>query len=146
MKESLRVTENEIKNVAEKVVKTLASLKKGDAKVLFLEGDLGAGKTTFTKEIAEVLGVDKEDVHSPTFILKKEYETTHPFFEKLIHIDAYRFETKEEGNVLRLDNDLRDPTSLIVVEWPSKMNFKHADMVITFTVIDDETRELEVDL
>lgn len=146
MKESLRVTENEIKNVAEKVVKTLASLKKGDAKVLFLEGDLGAGKTTFTKEIAEVLGVDKEDVHSPTFILKKEYETTHPFFEKLIHIDAYRFETKEEGNVLRLDNDLRDPTSLIVIEWPSKMNFKHADMVITFTVIDDETRELEVDL
>ena len=77
--------------MAENVIKTLASESSGRAKVLFLEGDLVAGKTTFAKELASVLGVLKEDVHSPTFILKKEYKTEHPIFRKLVHIDAYRF-------------------------------------------------------
>lgn len=140
------MTEKEIGDAARKIVNTLASIKGEDAKVLFLEGDLGAGKTTFTKEIADILGIQKEDVHSPTFILKKEYRATHPFFRTLIHIDAYRFDTKDEAKVLRLENDLKDKHALIVIEWPSKMNHKNPDMEIAFSFVDDDTRELTITL
>ncbi len=146
MKESITITQEDLPEVAKKTTSTLASILSEEAKVLFLEGDLGAGKTTFAKEIAEVLGIQKEDVHSPTFILKKEYKAAHPFFKKLIHIDAYRFENKEEVKILKIEEDMKDPYSLIVIEWPSKLHHKNADMVITFSVIDDMTREIEVTL
>ena len=146
MKDSRRITEQELPEIAKKVVDTLAGIISQEAKVLFLEGDLGAGKTTFTKEIAEVLGVNKTDVHSPTFILKKEYKTNHPHFQKLIHIDAYRFDEPDEATVLRMGEDMKNPKSLIVIEWPSKMNHKNPDMMITLSVVDDETREMEVHL
>ena len=81
MKEPFIVTENDLYEMAKKITDTLATSSSGRAKVLFLEGDLGAGKTTFTKELAAVLGVEKGDVHSPTFILKKEYKTDHSFFK-----------------------------------------------------------------
>lgn len=145
MKEPFMVTEKELGDIAKKVVATLASLQSGSAKVLFLEGDLGAGKTTFTKELACVLGVNKEEVHSPTFILKKEYKGTHHFFKKLIHVDAYRFESPEEVKVLKLVNDLDNHDTLIVIEWPSKLSGAlNEDMTIAFAVIDDDTREVTI--
>lgn len=145
MKEPLVVKESGLQDVAKKVISALASLTNTKAKVLFLEGDLGAGKTTFTKELAEALGVPKEDVHSPTFILKKEYQAEHSFFKKLIHIDAYRFEDPKEVQVLRLHEDSKDDTSLIVIEWPSKLGGAlDEDMTIAFSVIDDETREVMI--
>jgi tRNA threonylcarbamoyladenosine biosynthesis protein TsaE len=144
MKESFVVQEQDLEAMAQKIIQTLASTFSGQAKVLFLEGDLGAGKTTFTKEIATVLGIEKEDVHSPTFILKKEYKGSHSFFKKLIHVDAYRFESKEEAKALKLQDDLNNHDTLIVVEWPSRLSIKKPDMIITLTVVDDTTRKLEV--
>lgn len=139
------VTEADLLDIAKKVVDTLASSYSSSAKVLFLEGDLGAGKTTFTKALAEVLGITKEDVHSPTFILKKEYKSDHDFFRKLIHIDAYRFESPEEVKVLKLSNDLANHSTLIVVEWPSKLSGAiNEDMTVAFTVVDEDTREVMI--
>ena len=142
MKEPFFVTEADLQNIAKKVVDTLASSYSTRAKVLFLEGDLGAGKTTFTKALAEVIGINKEEVHSPTFILKKEYKGSHALFKKLIHIDAYRFETPNEASVLKLKQDLSDADTLIVVEWPSKLGTLTPDMTLSFNVIDDDTREV----
>ena len=131
--------------MAKQIIDTLASPSSSRARVIFLEGDLGAGKTTFTKEIAEVLGVTKDDVHSPTFILKKEYNTEHPVFKKLIHIDAYRFDTPQEAKVLNLQQDMNNTESLIVIEWPSKLGgVIDEDMSIAFSVIDDDTREVMI--
>jgi tRNA threonylcarbamoyladenosine biosynthesis protein TsaE len=145
MKEPFMVTEADLLDIARKVVDTLASSYSSSAKVLFLEGDLGAGKTTFTKALAEVLGIKKEDVHSPTFILKKEYTSGHDFFTKLIHIDAYRFESPEEVKVLKLANDLASHATLIVVEWPSKLaGTINEDMTVAFSVVDDDTREVMI--
>jgi tRNA threonylcarbamoyladenosine biosynthesis protein TsaE len=145
MKEPFMVTEEELRDIAKKVVDTLASSYSTSAKVLFLEGDLGAGKTTFTKSLAEVLGIDKEEVHSPTFILKKEYRGNHDFFKKLVHIDAYRFDSPDEVKVLKLDKDLDKHDTLIVVEWPSKLaGAINEDMTIAFSVIDDDTREVMI--
>lgn len=145
MKEPFVVKEEELYEIARKVTETLASTSSAHAKVIFLEGDLGAGKTTFTKELAQVLGITKEDVHSPTFILKKEYTTTHHFFKKLIHIDAYRFDTPKEASVLGLPHDLEHHDTLIVIEWPSKMgDALTEDMTLSFSVVDDDTREIVV--
>lgn len=139
------VTEADLNDIAKKVVDTLASSYSTSAKVLFLEGDLGAGKTTFTKSLASILGIDKEEVHSPTFILKKEYKGTHDFFKKLIHIDAYRFDSPDEVKVLKLTNDLAKHDTLVVVEWPSKLaGAINEDMTIAFAVIDDNTREVMI--
>jgi tRNA threonylcarbamoyladenosine biosynthesis protein TsaE len=143
MKEPFLVQEKDLLDIAKKIVDTLASSYGTKAKVLFLEGDLGAGKTTFTKALASVLGINEEDVHSPTFILKKEYKGDHNVFKKLIHIDAYRFEGKEEAKALKLDRDIENNEALIVIEWPSKMGgVVEEDMTIDFSVIDDDTREV----
>jgi tRNA threonylcarbamoyladenosine biosynthesis protein TsaE len=145
MKEPFVVKEEELYEMAKKVTETLAASSSSRAKVLFLEGDLGAGKTTFTKALASILGITKEDVHSPTFILKKEYKADHPSFKKLVHIDAYRFDVPEEAKVLKLDRDLEDKETLIVIEWPSKMNnIVDEDMTLSFAVIDDDTREVTI--
>lgn len=143
MKEPFIVTEQQLEEMARGVVNTLSVTYSPKAKVIFLEGDLGAGKTTFTKELASVLGIEKSDVHSPTFILKKEYKAGHSFFRKLIHIDAYRFENKDEAKALKLADDLERHDTLVVIEWPSKMEGAlEEDMTISFSVIDDDTREV----
>ena len=136
--------EEDLPALAERVIDLLAQKETGKAKVLFLEGDLGAGKTTFTKSLAEAQGIHKEEVKSPTFILKKEYNAEHPVFKKLIHIDAYRFVDPQEVKVLRLEEDARDPSSIIAIEWPSKMAKIDKDMSLSFAVIDDRTRAVTI--
>ncbi len=142
MKETCLLHEEDLTRLAEKVVSILSSQSSDRAKVILLEGDLGAGKTTFTKVLAEVLGIEKEDVHSPTFILKKQYRANHPLFNKLVHVDAYRFTHPSEGKALKLEEDLSDPETIIAIEWPSKMDALASDIEIAFTVADDETREV----
>lgn len=136
--------EEDIEILAKKVMHIISSNETKRAKVLLLDGDLGAGKTTFTKELAATLGVEKEEVNSPTFILKKEYQTMHPYFRKLIHIDAYRFNDPQEAKVLKLDDDLVDPTTIVAIEWPSKMKYLKADVHLLFNVVDDTTREVKI--
>jgi tRNA threonylcarbamoyladenosine biosynthesis protein TsaE len=85
----------ETKALAARIV---ANLAKGDAKrgtstILALQGNLGAGKTVFTKGAAEALGVT-EHVTSPTFVIQKTYELTNQPWKQLVHIDAYRLESE----------------------------------------------------
>lgn len=136
--------EEDVETLAHKVIHMLSSAESSKAKVILLEGDLGAGKTTFTKELASVIGIDKEKVTSPTFTLKKEYNTDHPVFRKLIHIDAYRFTTHQEAKALKLEDDLEEPSTVVAIEWPSKMKYLKADVRLLFTIIDDETREVKI--
>lgn len=136
--------EEDVETLAHKVVHILSGVESGRAKVILLDGDLGAGKTTFTKELASVIGIDKSSVNSPTFTLKKEYLAAHPVFRKLIHIDAYRFSNPNEAKVLRLEDDLENPNSVIAIEWPSKMKYIKADIHLLFTVINDDTREVKI--
>ena len=144
MRETFTMREENIATLAHKVVQMLSQQESSKAKVLLLDGDLGAGKTTFTKEIARVMGIDTAKVNSPTFILKKEYKADHSTFRKLIHIDAYRFNTPQEAKVLRLEDDLDEPDTIIAIEWPSKMKVMKSDMKLLFSIIDDETREVTI--
>jgi tRNA threonylcarbamoyladenosine biosynthesis protein TsaE len=136
--------EEDVETLAHKVVHMLSSVESSKAKVILLDGDLGAGKTTFTKELASVIGIDKEKVNSPTFTLKKEYHAEHSVFRKLIHIDAYRFATPQEAKVLKLEDDLEEPSTIVAIEWPSKMKYLKADVRLLFSIIDDDTREVKI--
>lgn len=142
MTETFFLGEEDLSVLADKVADMLTSSHKDDASIILLEGDLGAGKTTFTKALAHKLGIDKEEVHSPTFILKKEYTARHPRFRKLIHVDAYRFTHPDEAKVLKLEEDFKDPQTVVVIEWPSKIAYLKSDIEIEFKVEDEHTREV----
>lgn len=116
----------ELRAVAEAFLGKIAgSPQKGTATVVGLSGDLGAGKTAFTKCIASILGIT-EVVTSPTFILEKVYiiprgSVLGERFLKLIHIDAYRLESGKEMRALDWDALLLDEHNLILIEWPEKV-------------------------
>ena len=117
----------ELRAVALGFLKTLATKPlKDTATVVGLSGDLGAGKTAFTKCVASILGIT-ELVTSPTFILEKVYTIPHGSvlgdrFTKLIHIDAYRLEGGKEMRALDWDAILFDEKNLILLEWPEQVS------------------------
>jgi tRNA threonylcarbamoyladenosine biosynthesis protein TsaE len=86
-------------------------LRAGD--VILLDGDLGAGKTTFTQGLAQALGVT-DPVTSPTFTLVHTFRTSAGF--DLVHVDVYRLETESEIVDLALP-ELVDDNAVAVVEW-----------------------------
>lgn len=86
-------------------------------KLVVLRGDLGAGKTTLMKGIAEGFGAAaQQDVTSPTFTLIHEYRSPAA---DLYHIDLYRVETPRELQTLGID-DLFSPRSVVLIEWGEK--------------------------
>ena len=116
------------------------TLQGGD--VVLLDGDLGAGKTHFTKGVALGLNVDGI-VTSPTFTLHNIYQG-----EKLIlnHFDFYRIEDEEEAEQLGLSEIFYDKNGVCFVEWAQNvsnllpLNCKK----ITITIIDNDTREITI--
>lgn len=92
----------------------------GRARVLALYGDLGAGKTAFTKVVAKQLGIS-ESVTSPTFVVMKRYEPSIGSWRSLVHIDAYRLESVEELVVLGFWDWLLESNTLIIIEWADKV-------------------------
>jgi tRNA threonylcarbamoyladenosine biosynthesis protein TsaE len=91
------------------------------ATLVTLSGELGAGKTAFTKAVAEALGVE-EIVNSPTFVLEKVYILPEGgAFKRLVHIDAYRLEGGAELPPLGFDELMKDRGNLVMLEWPEKV-------------------------
>jgi tRNA threonylcarbamoyladenosine biosynthesis protein TsaE len=90
-------------------------------KFLILRGDLGSGKTTLVKGIAEALdAADADEVTSPTFTLIHEYEGRREGKPvSLYHLDLYRVEGERQLGTLGLD-DLSTPDSIVLVEWGEK--------------------------
>lgn len=85
--------------------------------IVLLRGDLGAGKTTLVKGIAEGFhAASAQDVTSPTFTMVHEYRSPRA---TLYHIDLYRIDTERELETLGLD-DLLSPDSILLIEWGEK--------------------------
>lgn len=146
---SVEETAAEALRIAQSICKK-ATHKPSTATVLALSGDLGSGKTTFTKALAAVFGIRSDDVTSPTFVIMKSYDISasdlaiQGGFKKMIHIDAYRLESPVQVAQLGWKELVSDPFNLIVIEWPEKMGmevFANAQR-IDFTFIDKATREI----
>jgi tRNA threonylcarbamoyladenosine biosynthesis protein TsaE len=103
--------------IVETLIKKVAE---GGYSGISLSGNLGAGKTTITQEIARQFGV-KEKVVSPTFILMKCYQLHHPLWNRLVHIDAYRIEQEHEAKRLGYES-MNISGDFWCVEWPEHLH------------------------
>lgn len=94
---------------------TIAEILMPTPRVVILRGEVGAGKTTLVKGIAEALGAaTAEDVTSPTFTLVHEYTGAKVW---VVHLDLYRLETDEQVATLGIEEMATEPEALILVEW-----------------------------
>ncbi|MBU1088181.1 MAG: tRNA (adenosine(37)-N6)-threonylcarbamoyltransferase complex ATPase subunit type 1 TsaE [Candidatus Omnitrophica bacterium] len=89
-------------------------LKPGD--VIALSGNLGAGKTTFVKGIAQGLGINKKQVNSPSYVLIREYKGKNI---ELFHCDLYRLDNVEQISFLGIE-DYFDREGVLVIEWAKR--------------------------
>jgi tRNA threonylcarbamoyladenosine biosynthesis protein TsaE len=114
-------------------------LQPGD--VLLLNGDLGAGKTTFTQGLAEGLGIDAP-VTSPTFTLVHEYRSGRLL---LFHFDSYRLAGAEEIADLGFEEYL-ERSGVVVVEWAERLGWLMPDARLDLTLSGEgDTRTLQLE-
>lgn len=131
---------------AEEFVK---SLKGGD--ILALRGDLGSGKTTFTKGLARALGITSE-ITSPTFVILKEYQIKNENrsanikeVEKLVHVDCYRFHDVSDAHSIDLEQYFNRNNLILVIEWPEKIAsiLPEHTKILDFSYVDEHTRKIQ---
>ncbi len=112
----------------------LNNLPKG-TNLIFLEGQVGAGKTTLVKGIAKAMGIF-ETVTSPTYGHKKEYPG-------LIHYDLFLTKKMRKKEIKSLiSEDLED--NLVIIEWGEKIPKIDGSVTISIKSIDDKTRKIEM--
>lgn len=112
--------------------------------LVLLRGDLGAGKTTMVKGIAEAFEAASQDnVTSPTFTLIHEYRGPDV---SVYHIDLYRIETERQLATLGLDEILNDPQNVVLIEWGERFPrlVRERDMEIAIERLGEEERKITV--
>lgn len=126
-------------NMTDELAKKFAKLLRG-GEIILLNGDLGAGKTTFVKSVLKYLGV-RDIVTSPTFTIMKKYEGN--LFE-IFHLDVYRFESSDEMYGCGLDEILFNLSSnqIMFIEWSDKIKDILPDncIEIEISLIDQDKR------
>ena len=139
------IKEEGLENIANNVFNIVEDFfKKNDrACIVFLNGDMGAGKTTFTKKLGKVFCI-KDIIISPTFVLRKDY-----LEGQFIHIDGYRFENENEGKSLALEIEINKKGKIILIEWAERfvksINL-NPDITIDFKVINEKERDIFVNI
>jgi tRNA threonylcarbamoyladenosine biosynthesis protein TsaE len=117
--------------------------------LLILRGDLGTGKTTLVKGIAQALdAAEPDEVTSPTFTLLHEYDGTREGTPvKLFHLDVYRLEGERQLETLGLD-ELLTPDAIVLVEWGEKFKSirKKATGEIVISSAGGDARKISVTL
>lgn len=114
----------------------------GDETVYAFYGDMGAGKTTFIAELCRALGVDDDDMSSPSFSIINEYRSSTTA-ELIYHFDLYRLENQEEAYDIGVE-DYFDSGALCLLEWPERIEDMLPDdtVKVMVRVNDDDSREI----
>ena len=117
------------------------------ALVIGMEGELGAGKTTFIKGFAKGLGV-KEKVLSPTFVLMKIYKLNNKsaVYKFFVHIDAYRLKDHRDLLALGIKEILVDPQNIVLIEWSDRVKkiLPRKYIKIHFDHIEESIRKISI--
>ena len=116
--------------------------------IIFLDGDLGAGKTTFTRSLVKYLG-SNDNVSSPTFALINYYKS----FIDIFHFDMYRIENLDDLYSIGFFDYINN-NNILIIEWSKNIiDFISEDIKniknivnIDFKYINDESREIIIDL
>ncbi|OGC78231.1 tRNA (adenosine(37)-N6)-threonylcarbamoyltransferase complex ATPase subunit type 1 TsaE [candidate division WWE3 bacterium RIFOXYD1_FULL_39_9] len=143
----MEVTTNSTEETKELATKLAKNIKPG--MVLALYGDLGSGKTTFTRFLVEALGFTSK-VQSPTFVIARRY--THDDgsgkteIKEIRHLDFYRLQSKQELEVLDMEYFFDDKDVLTIVEWPEIAEEQlPADTIkLKFSYVDENSRKIYV--
>lgn len=130
-----RVTRSEAETAA--VATELAGrLRPGD--VVLLAGNLGAGKTAFVRGLAAGLGVDPDEVSSPTFTLIHEYKGGRL---ALYHADLYRLERAATEDLGLEELGVAD--GILAIEWPDRLSHDiDGALTVSIDIVDDSTRRI----
>ncbi len=109
--------------------------------IIFLIGDLGSGKTTFTKGIASGIGID-EIITSPTFSLLNYYDGDRI---NLCHIDLYRIEGINDFSELGIEEYITK-NNVLIIEWGEKYlhEFEYNLLIIELKILNDDEREIKL--
>ena len=148
------VTKSHADNVASagEILQDVVGLNRDKAVVIGLSGDLGSGKTTWTKGLVDNLGGDPELVNSPTFVLMNDYEVGNNIYnlKTAHHLDLYRLDNASELSALKLDKPLSNPDNIIIIEWWDKFKRDVKKLasnnlyILDFETINDYTRTISV--
>lgn len=136
------VTSDDMENVGKQIAR---SIKGGD--VILLYGELGSGKSTLTKGLAQELGV-KEITTSPTFALMNVYKALHPQIKKIVHCDTYRLRDKDDLEDVGITDYLYKPDTVCIIEWPDKVSHlftEKSNIKVSIEYIDSERRKIIVE-
>ena len=115
-----------------------AGLKAGD--VLLISGNLGAGKTAFVRGLAEGLGIEPEEVSSPTFTLVHEYRGGRL---TLYHADLYRLDRAATNDLGLEEMGIAD--GVLAIEWPDRLTHSLSGAkTINIDIVDESTRRILV--
>ena len=109
----------------------------GDNKIFAFTGSMGAGKTTFISAICKSLGVEEDDISSPTFAIVNEYrsDTTG---QLIYHFDCYRIEDDEEALDMGVE-DYFESGSLCFIEWPDRIERFLPDDTVEVSIEETES-------
>jgi tRNA threonylcarbamoyladenosine biosynthesis protein TsaE len=145
--------ENELSRPSEYLLRLIKNTSSRSATVVLLSGDLGSGKTTFTKFFAKYIGVT-ESVTSPTFIMQRKFDirqahiknSSDQEFTILYHFDLYRVEDGDELGPIGFGDAIRDPQNIVFIEWPERAEKRLplGGLKLNFSHIDPHTRLVEV--
>lgn len=132
------------KNLGQEIAKKILKRKDKSAFIVFLDGDLGTGKTTLVKEIIFALGI-KEKVKSPTFTIIEPYELND---KNIYHIDLYRINDPSELEIIGLREYLNESEAIIFIEWPEKSFgfLKEFDLKISLKHSSEKERKCKIEL
>lgn len=132
--------ENAILSFAQKLVQAIRQVSSENALVFYLNGDLGAGKTTLSRGIVQAFG-HQGNVKSPTYTLVEEY---HLAEKHIYHFDLYRLSDPEELEFMGI-RDYFSQNSLCLIEWAEKGKglLEQADLLINIAYA-DTARQIEL--
>ncbi len=111
--------------------------------IICLVGELGAGKTTFTKGIAHSLNI-KKHITSPTFVFMKVYNLKKNKIRKLVHIDAYRIQSENDIEAIGAPEYFAQEDTITIIEWADniKNTLPPNAKFIELKSLDKNTREI----